>query len=187
MSAPSQKGYTSVTGSWQNSTFSVCPSSIPAAAGVGQSCDFSLHPCGATSEVLSWPEVRQWAFWLLHPLFRGLPSLPCVRGYCGAGEPGNKTDKEKIIQSPCKREPGMSSCQRMWGAWGRGTKHFPDLWCALGISDRAIRITWATVDPFLLSLSKLRRFLGATCVFGIRILNSRKVKGAGACHGYCIW
>lgn len=92
-----------------------------------------------------------------------------------------------FADKPCKRGTGMSSCQRKQGAWGRGTKQFPDLWCTIRIFDRAIRITWDTVDPFLLSLSRLKKFLGATCVSGIQILNTQKVKGAQACHGYCDW
>lgn len=51
----------------------VCPFLFQQLWGVGQSCDFSPCPHSAT-EVLSQPEVRQGALWLLHPLFKRLPS-----------------------------------------------------------------------------------------------------------------
>lgn len=61
------------------------------------------------------------------------------------------------------------------------------IYCAAEIFNWAVRITWDTVDPFLLSLSRLKRFLGSTCVSGIWILNAQKAKGEWACHEYCIW
>lgn len=197
MSAPSQEECTLVPGWLKNATFLFCSSSCRGGGTV-----ISPHPLSPTEVLYwphvreFW---AFWAFWLLHPLLKApvwepnaeqerrntrdgeKRACPCPGWGVGTGWSLRALPTSAILWlfenhpffsvKPCSGELGWALV-REGRSWARGTKQYLDLLCAAEIFDRAIRITWETVDPFLLSLSRLKSFLGTTCASGIWTLNA---------------